>query len=66
MIWNLFRQGLGFFHSLLYCVPLNGNKTLLWDDSILGRVPLASSTEFIDIRLWLTQRDIAKLANISD
>jgi len=65
LIWNLCRRGLDFFQKHLYRIPGNGEKTMLWQDSIMGQLPIDNSKELKEIREWLTQHGFTKLADIS-
>jgi hypothetical protein len=65
LIWNLCRRGLDFFQKHLYRIPGNGAKTMLWQDSIMGKAPLDVSEEFKEICEWLTQHGFTKLTDIS-
>jgi hypothetical protein len=38
---------------------------MLWQDNIMGDAPLIESEDLMEIRLWLSQRSINKLADIS-
>jgi hypothetical protein len=55
--------------SLLPKIPLpnprNGKNTILWQDNIMGNVPLNTSVDLKGIREWLSQRRFIKLTNIS-
>ena len=62
--WNLCRKGLNFFVQPLYRIPSNGRQSLLWDDKINGQVPLNSDISICEIKNWLINKGIFKLANI--
>ena len=62
-IWNLCRKGFDKIQSQLYRIPGNGKKTLLWEDKILGNLPLSSINSLSEIKAWLSNKGFLRLAN---
>lgn len=63
-LWKLSSQRWKFFKEQLYRFPGNGKRIRLWDDKIMGLHPLNLAPEIADLRNWLIQNSIHKLANI--
>ena len=62
--WNLCRKGLDFFVHHLFLIPGNGRQTLLWDDEINGQAPLNYDNSISEIKNWLINKRVLRLANI--
>ena len=65
LTWNLCRRGLEFFQKHLYRIPGNGRKIILWEDCIQGHAPLSNNYSLTEIKLWLVNKGLLRLANIS-
>ena len=63
-IWNLCRRGLDNFQLHLYRIPGSGKRTLLWEDKILGNLPLSSDESLSKIKNWLSNKGFLRLADI--
>jgi len=44
-IWNLYKEALPSFLSMLYWILGNGEKICLWEDKIMGKVELNTIAE---------------------
>jgi hypothetical protein len=53
------------FTQDLYRVPGNGRRTCLWTDRVMGRSPLASNASLNEICVFLAQRGIQRISDIS-
>ena len=65
LTWNLCQRGLEFFQKHLYRIPGDGRNFFLWEDSIQGNCPLSINSSLIEIKLWLVNKGLLRLANIS-
>ena len=63
-IQNLCRRGIDNIQQQLYKIPDNGKQILMWDDNILGILPLSSIISLKEIKLWLTNKGLLWVANI--
>ena len=63
-VWNLCRKWFDNFQYQLYRIPGSGKKTFLWEDKILGNLPLSSINSLSDIKIWLTNKGFLRLADI--
>ena len=62
--WNLCKRGIDNIHHQLYRIPGSGKRIFLWDDNILGNPPLSSFTSLIEIKSWLTNKELLRLTDI--
>ena len=51
-------------HQQIYRIYGNGMRILLWDDNILGNPPLSSLISLNEIKLWLINKGLLRLADI--
>ena len=65
LTWNLCRRGLDFFQKHLYHIPGNGRKILMWEDNIQGHAPLSTKSSLTEMKLWLINKGLLRLADIS-
>ena len=63
-VWNLCRKGFDNIKSKLYLIPGSGKKIFLWDDKILGNLPLSSINSLSEFKIWLTNKGLLKLSDI--
>ena len=62
-IWNLCRRGIDKFQQQLYKIPGNGKRIFLWD-KILGNSPLSTVFSLTEIKLWMINQGLLRVANI--
>ena len=62
-IWNLCKKSLNLIQQHLYRILGNGKKKL-WEDRILGIPPLSSINSISEIKLWLSNKGLLRLADI--
>ena len=58
------QERIRFFVRHLFRIPVNGIKTLLWDDKINGQAPLNSENSILEIKNWLINKGIFRLVDI--
>ena len=63
-IWNLCRKRIDHIHHQIYRIPGNGMKILLWEESILGNPPLSTLIQLREIKSWLINKGLLRLADI--
>jgi hypothetical protein len=64
-IWKLCCKSNSFFKNSAYRIPGNGKRTLLWQDSIMGKAPLAENEDIAKLRDWLERVGINNLYDLS-
>ena len=62
-IWNLCRRGINHIQQL-YRIPRNGMMIFLWEDNNLGNPPLPTLNLLNEIKLWLINKGLLRLADI--
>ena len=63
-IWNFCRRGIEHIQHQLYRIPSNGMIILLREDNILGNPPLSSLNPLNEIKSWLINKGLLRLADI--
>ena len=64
IIWNLCRRGIKHIQHQLYRIPSNGMRIFLSEDNILGNPPLSTLNSLNEIKLWLINKGLLRLADI--
>jgi hypothetical protein len=64
-IWKLCCKSSSFFKKSAYRMPGNDKRTLLWQDSIMGKEPLAENENIAELRDWLERAGINNLYDLS-
>lgn len=64
-IYAMCLKALDLFKENLYWVPGNGRKIKVWEDSILGEAPLGHRRELNNIKLWLMEKGVTSLWDLS-
>jgi len=63
-IWNLSRRCTDHLQQHLYIIQGNVLRTLLLEDIIQGNAPLASLNSYNDLKIWLVNKGLLRLADI--
>jgi len=64
-MWNLIKKFLPLLKENTLRLPGNGREINVWNDSIMGKPPLAGLPGIQRLKMWMSTRGLTSLESIS-